>query len=249
MIGEIYDVLIQINTRVYFKIMIVVALGSGAGFLISMLTKWFKIRAPALVYTLAFLLLAYLVYMTWVAWMYRSSGFNYWVFSPLEMANIASQAAGEGVWREGWGIDAPVIGGTSVWMAWIIECVTIIGVGLICVIMSVRQHYFCEDCQRWLSDPRQLGLFGIPSEGLENHFKATILALTPAKGLDSHVLEAKMRTCDQCEETNVFEPSLSGTLSHFAQRKHVLIRGMLWTKEETKELWDRGLSYLDDKGN
>ena len=158
LLGLVYGYVMFFIPFIYIKIFIMIGYPIVIGFIVSWAVDRGKIRNSAIVVLagVGFGILA--DYAGWVAWMAAALGsadFLMAFFFPGEVLSFMRAVAEVGIYV----ISNSRPTGAILYLVWLVEAATVIGVTAWFVITNHFDSPFCEECGNWVTAERYIGLF------------------------------------------------------------------------------------------
>jgi len=212
LLGALYAIVTHLIPVNNFDFVITILFGGVLGFGVARVMSRFHVRNPVVTYGVVVLSALVAHYVGWVVWVLLVVGEvpdlgALVLFFPPALFEIVAEIADVGTWT----YRGRAVTGATLWIAWSVELLFVVGAAAIGAFMDTGKRVYCESCQRWCTVhddvlrfvPTDHQIPGIIGELSRGDF-AVLTTLPRAQGDVGRWIQIDVAVCDGCRTTNTF---------------------------------------------
>jgi len=218
-LGIVYGYINNYNPLIYVQFFVTLFYGAGVGYALSKAVEWSKCRSAGATFAISAATGLFALYAAWVGFEYALINRS---LSPGETGPTLFElfSSPRAVWNIAWEINETGwftlfrskthLSGIVLTLLWVVEAAIIVGVTVFIPLGFVREHVFCEDCNVWCTEKKDLARFGPPrSSGVRQRLTdgdLTALGELSAEKILLHqpYIRVDSQRCEQCNSTAAF---------------------------------------------
>lgn len=147
-LGGIYGYALLYVPVAEIHILLTLALGAAAGYLVTLGGRLGKVRNTGFLLLSGLIFGSFAEYFGWVSWIYAYSQQDILVIDPLKISAVMKSIAQTG----GWSVFDWTPKGTALYIIWALEAIVIIGLSTFIPRKLLGTKPFCESCNQWIKD-------------------------------------------------------------------------------------------------
>jgi len=202
-LGPVYAYVDYFIPIIYLNLVATVSYGAVIGMLVGIGAKRGKVRSD-LVALLGGLLVGIIaLYVAWVFWFRAASEGRFMTFWPPTLWEAIKEINARGVWR----IHSNIVKGTTLYIAWIAEALTIAGTSALVAYLTTPDEPFCEGCDSWIKDKQVVSPLQVIADPkafrarLERGEYEEVIALRPVPPGDPSFTSLELLHCSKCRQS------------------------------------------------
>ena len=202
-LGPVYAYVDYFIPIIYLNLVACVFYGVIIGMLVGAGAKRGKVRSESVAVLGGLLVGLIALYVAWVFWFRAASEGRFMTFWPPTLWEAIREVNARGVWR----LRGSVVKGTTLYIAWIAEALTIVGSSALVAYLSTPDEPFCEGCDSWIKDKRLVSPLQVIADPkafrarLERGEYEEIIALRPVPAGDPSFTSLELLHCSKCRQS------------------------------------------------
>ncbi len=202
-LGPVYAYVDYFIPLIYLNLVATVFYGVMIGMLVGAGAKRGKVRNNYVALLGGLLVGIIALYAAWVFWFRAASEGRFMTFWPPTLWEAIKAINARGVWR----LRGSVVTGSTLYIAWVAEALTIVGLSALVTYLNIPDEPFCEACDSWIEDKQVVSPLQVIADPkafrarLERGEYEEIIALRPASPSDAAFTSLELLHCSKCRQS------------------------------------------------